>query len=257
MAKHRGVNRILRPDGKLLVVAMDHTNFLDTPVEGLVKYGRTVRESVRAGADAFLAPFGSTEHYADDFGDTAVITSVGLTNPELEVERAALAGADSIKTILFPFQKDDKTVEQAAAVAAWSRRYGLPYLAEPVPGGFSAADMRSPEAIAAGARVSAEIGADIVKTFYTGDPESMKLVVDYASRPVIILGGHAKGSLEEVYGPVHDAVNKAGVAGVAIGTNIWTSSNPGGVVRGLAAILHEGASVEEAVKQANAWKAAE
>ena len=247
-------SRILHADGKLLIVAMDHTNFLDNPVPGLVDYEGTVRASVAAGADGFLAPVGSATLYQEAFGRTAIITSVDTADPfgEVAVEAAIQAGADAVKAMVYPFGDDD-SVNRSAALATRAHAVGLPYLAEPVPGGFSRADMRTPEIIAAGARVAAETGADLVKTFYTGDPETMKKVVDYASRPVIILGGHAKDSLGELFTLVHDAINKAGVAGVAIGTNIWTNPKPGQVVRGLAAILHEGASVEQAVKAAEAW----
>ncbi|HEU4849356.1 MAG TPA: hypothetical protein VFS93_03000, partial [Terrimesophilobacter sp.] len=158
-------------------------------------------------------------------------------------------GADGIKAMVYPFADED-WVNQSAALAAQASAVGLPYLAEPVPGGFSRSDMRTPEIIASGARVAAETGADMIKTFYTGDAKSMRRVVDYAGVPVIILGGHAKDTLEEFYGPIWDAINHGGVVGVAVGTNIWSSKNPGGVVRGLNAILHENATVEQAVSAA-------
>jgi DhnA family fructose-bisphosphate aldolase class Ia len=110
--------------------------------------------------------------------------------------------------------------------------------------------MRSPEIIAAGARIAAETGADVVKTFYTGDPDSMRKVVDYAMVPVVILGGSKKDSVRDLYQQVYDAVILAGCAGVAIGNNIWRDPDPAGITRGLAAIIHGGASVDEALEQA-------
>lgn len=246
--------RILHADGKILIVAMDHTNFLDTPIPGLVDYEGTVRASVAAGADAFLSPVGSASRYHEAYGRSAIFASVDTADPfGAEAVTAAIqSGADAIKAMVYPFADDD-SVNRSATIAARAHAVGLPYLAEPVPGGFSRSDMRTPEIIASGARIAAETGADLVKTFYTGDPESMKKVVDYASAPVIILGGHAKDSLDELFQLVHDAINKAGVAGVAIGTNIWTNPNPGGVVRGLAVLLHEGATVKQAVRAAEQW----
>ena len=88
--------------------------------------------------------------------------------------------------------------------------------------------MHTPDKIAAGARISAETGADVIKTFYTGDPESMRRVVDYAMVPVVILGGAKKGNLRELYKDVYDAVILAGCAGVAIGNNIWRDPDPAG-----------------------------
>ncbi|MBN9152213.1 MAG: hypothetical protein KF692_01675 [Cryobacterium sp.] len=247
----RKMKQIFGADGRMLMVAMDHTAFLQAPVDGLVNYGKTISDSVAAGADAFLSPIGSAQRHDEEFGRSSVVVSVDTAAPFLDdaVGRALAVGADGVKAMVYPFGDDDG-VNRSAALAARASAVGLPYLAEPVPGGFSRGDMRTPDIIAAGARVAAETGADMIKTFYTGDPESMRKVVDYAGVPVIILGGHAKDSLEEFYGPIWDAINHAGVLGVAVGTNIWSSKNPGGVVRGLNAILHENASVEQAVSAA-------
>lgn len=247
----RRMRQIFRADERVLIVAMDHTSFMMEPVEGLVNYGKTISETVAAGADAFLAPIGSAARFDEEFGSASVITSVDTANPfgAEAVARALAIGSDAIKAMVYPFGDDD-SVNRSAALAAQASAVGLPYLAEPIPGGFSRADMRSPEVIAAGARVAAETGADFVKTFYTGDPASMRKVVDYAGVPVIMLGGHQKDSLGELFAEIHDAINGAGVAGIAIGNNIWRSKDPGGVVRGLTAILHENASVEQALSAA-------
>ena len=245
----RRMHRLLREDGRILIVAMDHTSFMDEPVEGLVRYGETCRAVVPAGADAFLSPIGSIIQYGDAIGSAAAIASVDTTPPFLEVavERALAVGADAVKSMVYPFAGDE-TVRQAGRLAADAAKAGLPYIAEPVPGGFSRNDMRSPEIIAAGARIAAETGADVIKTFYTGDPESMRRVVDYAMVPVVILGGSKKDSVRELYQQVYDAVILAGCAGVAIGNNIWRDPDPAAITRGLAAIIHGGKSVDEALE---------
>jgi|GEM_PF-6483362 len=248
---NRKMKQIFGADGRMLMVAMDHTAFLQAPVDGLVNYGKTISDSVAAGADSFLAPIGSAQRFDEEYGRASVVVSVDTAAPfnAHAVSRALAIGADGVKAMVYPFGDDDG-VNRSAALAAQASAVGLPYLAEPVPGGFSRTDMRTPDIIAAGARVAAETGADMVKTFYTGDPKSMRKVVDYAGVPVIILGGHAKDTLEEFFGPIWDAINHGGVLGVAVGTNIWTSKNPGGVVRGLNAILHENATVEQAIAAA-------
>ncbi len=247
----RQMNRILGSDGRVLIVAMDHTSFLDSPVPALASYGRTCEIAAAAGADAFLAPIGSVAHFADAFGRAAVIASVNTTPPYLEVavEQALAAGADGVKCMVYPFT-NDSSVAEAHRLAADASRFGVPFLAEPIPGGFSAGDMRSPQIIAAGARIAAESGADMVKTFYTGDPESMRLVVDYASVPVIMLGGSKKEDLRDLLQEVYDAVIVAGCAGAAIGTNIWAASDPASVTRALVGIIHGGMSVDEALATA-------
>ena len=245
----RRMHRLFREDGRILIVAMDYTSFMDEPVPGLVGYGDTCRAVVPAGADAFLSPIGSIIAYGDAIGPAAAIASFDTSPPYLEVaiERALAVGADAVKSMLYPFSGDD-SMRQAARLAADAARVGLPYIAESVPGGFSATDMHTPTKIAAGARISAETGADVIKTFYTGDPESMRRVVEYAMVPVVILGGAKKGNVRDLYQDVYDAVIVAGCAGVAIGNNIWRDPDPAAITRGLAAIIHGNKSVDEALE---------
>ena len=247
----RRMHRLLGEDGRILIVAMDHTSFMDQTVDGLVRYGETCRSVVPAGADAFLSPIGSIIEFADAIGPAAAVASVDISPPFLEVavERALAVGADAVKTMAYPFTNDD-SIRNAARFAADAARFGVPYIIEPIPRGFAATDMHTPEKIAAGARIAAETGADIVKTLYTGDPETMRRVVEYAMVPVVVLGGAKKGSVRELYQDVYDAVVVAGCAGVAIGNNIWRDPDPAGITRGLAAIIHGGASVDEALEKA-------
>ena len=105
----RRMHRLLREDGRILIVAMDHTAFMDEPVAGLARYGETCRAVVPAGADAFLSPIGSIITFGDAFGPAAAVASVDTTPPFLEVavERALSVGADAVKSMVYPFTNDD------------------------------------------------------------------------------------------------------------------------------------------------------
>jgi len=253
----RRMHRLLRPDGRILIVAMDHTAFMDQPAAGLVEYAQTCRTVVPAGADAFLSPIGSIQNFADSFGPAAVVASLPTDAPFLEaaVDRALQVGADAVKSMVYPFSGDD-SVARAMRLAADAAKVGLPYIAEPIPGGFSRTDMRSADIIAAGARIAAESGADMIKTFYPGDPEGMRKVVEYAMVPVVVLGGAKKESVRALFQEVYDAVVLGGASGVAIGNNIWRAADPGSITRGLAALIHDGKSVDEALEIAGELVAA-
>ncbi len=244
----RRLHRLLRPDGRLLICAMDHVAFMDRHLPGLVDYGAKVRLAVEGGADAFLAPLGSIVAHGDDFGSAAVIASIPTGDQFLPraVEHALTIGADALKCMAYPFTGDD-SLDRAERLGADTARFGLPFIIESIPGGFETVDKHTPDNIAVGARLAAEAGADIVKTFYTGDPVTMRQVIAYASVPVVVLGGAAKGSLRDLLTEVYDAVAGAGCAGVAIGRNIWEAPDPAAVTRGLAAIIHQHVSVDEAL----------
>lgn len=246
----RKMHRLLRSDHKVLIVAMDHTAILDAPVDTLANYGETVRKAVEAGADAFLTPVGSLERYADDFGPAAVVASLRTGDQAMHgsVARALSLGADAIKCFAWPFAGDD-TIERTGRLAAEAGALGLPLIVESIPGGFGAKDKHTPDLIAAGARIAAESGADMVKTLYPGSIEATWRLVEYASVPVVILGGAVKASVQELFQEVYDAM-QAGCAGVAIGKNVWRAPDPRPITQGLAAIVHAGATVDEALAAA-------
>jgi DhnA family fructose-bisphosphate aldolase class Ia len=113
----------------------------------------------------------------------------------------------------------------------------MPLQAEVIPGGFDQPEKHTPPNIASVCRQAAEMGADYVKTFYTGDPESMCRVVEGATVPVVILGGDRAADEASLLAQVRAALS-AGVAGVAFGRNIWSHTDPAAITRRLVEVVH-------------------
>jgi DhnA family fructose-bisphosphate aldolase class Ia len=101
--------------------------------------------------------------------------------------------------------------------------------------------------VAHAARLGAELGADIIKTNYTGDFESFKQVVECCPVPVIIAGGAKAETNREVLQTVSDSVAARG-AGLSIGRNVFQHKDPAKMAKALCGIVHCGASVEQALK---------
>ena len=95
----RRMRRLLPSDGRLFIVAMDHTAFLDAPVPALARYGATCAEAVAGGADAFLVPIGSAALYAEQIGPAALVASTPTNPPygEYVVERALALRVDDLE----------------------------------------------------------------------------------------------------------------------------------------------------------------
>jgi len=101
--------------------------------------------------------------------------------------------------------------------------------------------------VAHAARLGAEIGADIIKTNYTGSPETFRDVVRGCPVPVIIAGGPKAKTVEDILQMAYDAV-QCGGAGVSIGRNVFQHKDPTAMVKALSAIVHENASVKDGLK---------
>lgn len=142
-----------------------------------------------------------------------LITSVG---------RAAALGVDGVKVLMpwdTPAEERAAGAELVATVIGEAEQFGLPVMVEPI----CLAAPRPPDAVAIegdGCRMAAELGADIIKVMYPGDPELLEAWCAELGVPLVILGGPAGGGTEELCTLVADAV-AAGARGITIGRRVW------------------------------------
>jgi fructose-bisphosphate aldolase / 2-amino-3,7-dideoxy-D-threo-hept-6-ulosonate synthase len=236
-AKALRMRRLFRADGRMLLVAMDHAGFLG-PARGLDL--PTMAAVVKAGVDAVMTTFGTARRVSQQpaiIGQAALVVSLDINavEPEEQVLNALRLGADSVKVLAASGDKSQWTNLQRYALVC--ECWGLPFQAEVIPGGFDKPTEHTPDNIARVTRQAAEMGADYVKTLYTGDPESMRRVVEGATVPVIILGGDRAPDDQTLIGQVSQAL-EAGVAGLAFGRNIWSHKEPAAIAARLIEVIH-------------------
>jgi fructose-bisphosphate aldolase, class I len=75
------------------------------------------------------------------------------------------------------------------------------------------------------ARVGLELGADIIKIKYNGNPKDLEWAVDNAGRAKVVVAGGVKTDEKSLLKQV-DEIMDAGAIGLAIGRNIWQSNTP-------------------------------
>lgn len=254
--KNIRLNRLFNDNGRSLVVAMDHPRVFDvvTDLQFLENISKKVLE---AGADALLTPFGATDYLVDKNFKNGFWLSVDNDSNSSKsiIESCLMLGADGLKVEVYPWcTRDDDflkkytgngSIVNATKLVNECRKWNVPLMVESIPFGWPKAEERNPQLIAAAARVASELGADYVKTFYTGDKESFKTVIQNSLVPVLILGGPKIDSDIEILQMVRDALD-VGAVGITMGRNIWGNSNVTGMTAALAAIIHKDASVESA-----------
>lgn len=232
------MRRLFQPDGRLLLVAMDHAAYMG-PAPGLDL--PTMAAVVTAGADAVITTYGTARRASlaaeEVLGRAALVVSLDVhaADPEEQVLSALRLGADSVKVLAVWGDRGQWSALERFALSC--DRWGVPLQAEVIPGGFDQTQQHTPQNIATASRQAAEMGADYVKTLYTGDPESMCYVVDSATVPLIILGGDRASDEHDLVHRVAEALS-AGVAGVAFGRNIWRHADPGAITARLVEVVH-------------------
>jgi fructose-bisphosphate aldolase / 2-amino-3,7-dideoxy-D-threo-hept-6-ulosonate synthase len=244
------MKRMFKGDGKVVVVALDHGAFMG-PAPGWVDPAPTVEAVVKGGADAIMTTIGIVEkcgHLAA--GKSGIILSTPMsTSMDATVDAAMNLGVDALKI----FATVGGPEEQATMASLWStslacKKRGLPLLAEMFP--VKSEKVPNPmdkDVIAKYSRIGAEMGADFIKTFYTGDSQSFRYVAESCPVPVIILGGAKMETDRDLLKVVKDSL-EAGAGGVAFGRNIWQHKNPEGITRAIEGVVHQGWTVEEALR---------
>jgi DhnA family fructose-bisphosphate aldolase class Ia len=109
-------------------------------------------------------------------------------------------------------------------VARECERIGIPLIVESLARGKCVANPGDPKWVSLHTRMATELGADAVKTDYTGDRASMRNVVQGCPIPILVLGGNRQGSDEEALEAVRSAAI-AGAAGVFFGRNVFQAVN--------------------------------
>lgn len=256
------MNHIFKPDGKTFIMAMDHgANFNVLPAMKDPK--KLIHDIALAGADAFLTTAGMADKFGDSFLGKGIILRIdggvsflGDRKKPMQIvataEDALRLGADSVITMSFPGSvHENEVLSNVSRVCFDCHKWGLPVTAEALPRGFEKAeDSRTPENVTFACRQSVELGADIVKTVYTGYQESFRELTESTYAPVVILGGAKKVSENELLQEIRDALD-AGAAGIAMGRNIWGNENPVRYAAAIAKLIHEDCSVEIALKEMN------
>jgi len=174
-----------------------------------------------------------------DPNDKVLVTSV---------EEAIKMGADGVSVhINIGAETEGEMLRSLGMTAMKCREWGMPLVAMMYPRGRKITSENSAGYVKVAARVAAELGADIVKTNYTGSVETFREVTRGCPVPVVVAGGPRMETTEQILEMVRDSI-EAGGAGVAIGRNIFQADDPVAMLRSVSSIVHEGASVEEAMK---------
>lgn len=252
-----------KADGRSVVVAMDHGSIAG-PLPGIIDPGEIVKTCVAAEVDGILTTKGFVTAAEESWDrPTALVLRMtgGFTvlgggfEEELitTVETALAYGAQcAAVTVKFGHEREGDFIRQASLIIDRCHSYGLPVMVEAMARGtikgqtFPAHD---PRGIELAARAAAELGADLVKTYYTGSAESFAQVVRGCPVPIVILGGAKTDSAGQVIREIYDSL-QAGGCGIAIGRNIWQHTDVKGMLEAVMGLVHRGWSVEQACEHA-------
>ena len=245
------LSRMMNPKtGRCVMLAVDH-GYFQGPTTGLENLGQTVNPLLPY-ADALMITRGALRNWISPEMDKPVILRISggqsilkeLSNEVIttSIEDAIRINASAVTCSVYVGGEYEKqTIENLSKIVDEGERYGIPVLAVTAVGKEMARDARY---LGLASRICVEIGAHMVKTYYC---DGFQKVVEACGNVPVVIAGGKKIDEKEALKIAFNAI-ESGAAGVDMGRNIFQSDRPLGMIQAVKAIVHEGASVEEAIK---------
>jgi len=254
-------NKLLNSkSGNAVIVAMDHG--LQGKVFPESRNPRITAEKVLEGRpDGVLLSPMLIYQFADLFARYTTVKPIATLDcfPRLhgpaqifDLDSAVSIGAKAVKCLLIFGQSDSEAhlgnMRYVVRLAEQARKKDIPFIVEAVLWGqeIPPEKKNDPELINIACRVAYELGANLIKTEYTGDEESFRDITSNCPIPILVLGG-PKAALEDVFQRAKGAMD-AGARGVVFGRNVFQHESPAKMVRALNSLVHGGASPREALQ---------
>ncbi|MDI6730506.1 MAG: 2-amino-3,7-dideoxy-D-threo-hept-6-ulosonate synthase [Candidatus Altarchaeum sp.] len=248
MGKKVRLERIMnRHTKKIVIVPMDH-GVSSGPLKGIVNIAETIDMVAKGGANAVLLHKGIVKNGHRGYGkDIGLIIHLSGGTPYNDptskilvcsVKEAIALGADAVSIhVNIGGRNESEMLSDLGKISAECEEYGMPLLAMMYVRGKNITDEYDVKFIKHAARIGAELGADIIKTNYTGSKETFKCVIEGCPVPVVVAGGPKLDSEEKFLNMIVDAID-CGAAGVAIGRNIFQAEDIAEATRKICKIVN-------------------
>lgn len=243
------LSQIIKPDtGRTVMLAVDHGYFLG-PTSGLEVPRKTI-EPLLPYADSLMLTRGLLRTSVDPNISVPIVLRVSggnsIVGEELSNEDITTSIREAIRlnvaavalSIYVGSKYEHQTLLALSNLINQAQDYGIPVLAVTAVGKEMTRDARY---LSLACRIAAELGAQMVKTYYC---EEFEKVINTCPIPVVIAGGKKvpeRDALKLAYNAIHK-----GAVGVDMGRNIFQSKYPVAMIRSVRAIVHEGASIKKA-----------
>ncbi|MBL7114441.1 MAG: 3-hydroxy-5-phosphonooxypentane-2,4-dione thiolase [Kiritimatiellae bacterium] len=244
--------------GKTVMLAFDH-GYIMGPTSGLERIDLTITPLLEY-ADCLMCARGilrtvipPTFNKPISLRCSAGSTILTELNDEcvgVEVEDAIRLNATMMATMCAIGGKYEAlTIRNLCKMIETGLRYGIPTLGVNAVGKELVRDARY---LAMGARVIAENGAQVVKTYYC--EEDFEKVTAACPVPIVIAGGKKLPELDAL-NMAYKAIDQ-GAMGVDMGRNIFQAEDPIAMIQAVRSVVHENATPDSAFQMYNDLKAA-
>jgi 3-hydroxy-5-phosphonooxypentane-2,4-dione thiolase len=250
--KKNRLSQLIKKDGHCFYMPIDHGYFLG-PTRNLEKPGETIKPLLdycdalfvtRGVLRACVIPENSKPIILRVSGGTSVVgkdlANESLTTSIEEILRLNVAGVGL--SVFVGSDYENQTLMNLAKLVNECSTYGIPVMAVTAVG--KELEKRDARYLSLCCRIAAELGADVVKTYWCSD--GFDKVVAGCPVPVVMAGGPKCETQKEVFDFVYDGMQK-GAIGLNLGRNVWQDPHPVAVAKALWGIIHEKKNSKQAL----------
>ena len=258
--KQRRLARLFRhSDGRAVILAIDD-GLISGPGGQLSDLSALFAAIGTHPPDGILLFAGALTRHWSALGTVAAIVNLtasikGASHTRkilcTDMEAAVAAGADLVAVhVNVTSRHEGDMLQTLGAIVRSAESFGVPVLAIMYPrregngNDDNYQKLREAEPdhysqlVAHAARIGVELGADVIKTQYTGSPETFERVIR-ATRPVpVVIAGGPFRSESDALSAASGAV-EAGASGVSFGRNVFERDDPARMLRLLHLAVHE------------------
>lgn len=251
--KKNRLSKIVMEDGKALMLAIDHGYFMGA-THGMEMPKIQIEKLLPYIDSLMLSPGILTSQIDSDFNKGIVLRASGgntILESDIDNEGLILTAKNAIKlnasaiavSIFVGSEHSHQTILNLTDAINDANEYDLPVLGVTAVG-KALKDKKEKRYLTHASRLAAELGADIVKTYYC---EGFEEVVKKTTVPIIVAGGPKLDNYKDVLELCYNSI-QCGAIGVDMGRNIWQSDYPEAITAGVAHIIHKNSSVKEALQ---------
>ncbi len=247
------LSRMIKPaTGRSVMLAVDHGYFMG-PTHGL-ENPRTTIAPLLPYCDALALTRGVLRQCVEPTADVPILLRVSggasVLTEDLSHEDLTTSMDDAVRlnvagvamSVFVGSAHEHATLVNLGKLVDEGERLGVPVVGITAVG--KELQKRDARYLSLASRLCAEMGAHVIKTYYC--EEGFDKVVDGCPAPIVVAGGPKFNSDKEALELAHHAL-ELGAVGVDMGRNIWQSEHPVAMIRAIRAIVHDKATVKEAL----------
>jgi fructose-bisphosphate aldolase/2-amino-3,7-dideoxy-D-threo-hept-6-ulosonate synthase len=259
------LRHLLRQEtGRFILFAASHGTSTSSLYRELDRTPDKVAAALAGGADSVLVSPPVGRACAEAFraypagGFVAKVSATAFESCRRETaiwsaQASAAAGADGVGIMmqLIP-ENEEAVISMVAAFGDECERLGLPYVVEAeLPGAYQEGTWAPEDQVSylrRSCRLAEELGADIIKTNWTGTADGFAEIVSAVTKPVIVAGGPRVTEPELLR--IIDSAISVGAIGASVGRNIFQSADPERATANISAVVHDRMDVEKILQSA-------